>query len=88
MSGPGSHAPSTAPAAWSWLGNLAVAALLVACACLLLPLHQDPWWLAAPPARRWWWAGGVLLAWLWLCALYLRKPADDRSAADRSTAGS
>ena len=86
MSGPGSHAPSTAPAAWSWLGNLAVAALLVACACLLLPLHQDPWWLAAPPARRWWWAGGVLLAWLWLCALYLRKPADDRSAADRSMA--
>ena len=71
---------NTAPArtvshlSWSLLGNLAVIALLVICACLLLALHDDAWWLVSPPPQRWWWAGGVLVAWLLACVQFLRKP--------------
>ena len=66
--------------AGSLLGNLALVGLLVAGACLLLPLHDDAWWLAPPPPRRWGWAAAVLTAWLVACALFLRQPRTHRAA--------
>ena len=65
-------APAGRGLSWPLLGNLALVALLVAAACLLLPLHDDAWWMAAPRPRRWWMAGVALVAYLGLCAIPLR----------------
>lgn len=73
---------------WSLLGNLALVALLVAGACLLLPLHDDAWWPASPQPRRWAWAAATLAAWLLACAFFLRKQhAHDADADDAHADG-
>lgn len=72
MNEPAARAP--AHVSWSWLGNLALVGLLIACAFLLLPLHDDAWWLAPPLPQRWGWAAGVLALWLGACAFFMRSP--------------
>ena len=74
------HARTAPHPSWSLLGNLALVGLLVAAACLLLPLHDDAWWPASPPPSRWAWAAGVLAAWLGACALFLRQPRTHQAA--------
>ena len=64
---------------WTLVGNLAVVGVLVAAACLLLPLHGDDWWPAPPLPGRWAWAGGVLSAWLLASATFLRPPRTQKA---------
>ncbi|MBC7989729.1 MAG: flavodoxin domain-containing protein [Luteimonas sp.] len=51
----------------AWLGNVAVAALLVAIAAALWRLQDGGWWIATPGQDRWMAAGALLLGYAGFC---------------------
>lgn len=69
------------------LGQLAILALLLAAACVLLPLHGGDWWPAATPAARAWLAGAIFLAWMLATVLLLRGGVHARATVPTDAAG-
>lgn len=62
-----SQAPASSASWRAAAANLAVLALLAACAVALLPWHDDAWWNAAPRPRQAWFAAIALAAYAGFC---------------------